>query len=760
MSRHKSLIITMLLAVVMPLSFVLATPQVAGEDVGRNILRIAREKKTGRKETPPAKTAQETTAATTQAVEDETTKTTTVVQAPPAAAITAVVSGDELLNILPANCLACLRINNLDTTLGAVDQYLTGVLPLPVSMAMLAKMQLGEMLGDPTLEGINSQGDFAVFVTVLPGNNVDADMMPAVTVGMLIPVTGPEFSRRVANSELPGTNYALIIPASPESTTAVRKQLLSSSFAAGLTAATVRESKTTPVWGYVNIARAVELFGPIAFAQLDQAKEMMAQASTQPGVSEANTKMAVAYLDFIKQYAAQLDSLSLNITPEPDTLQLSLKLAAKPDSELADLLVRDPSMRPGYRLAGFLNSPAAINFVAKTNKPLFTKLNAVMIDMFTQAMGDTLSPAQIQNWKAMMADSADNMGQEVAIAFSFAPGMPPVAIKEVIHVPDPKAALDQVNMGLQMANDMYKSMGLDATLAAEPEQLYKGVQIHALRFDMKAPPEATEEEKLMMESMFGSAFNGSGFNFNFKFAAAGSFMLVAGGPDVDRDLRQLIDQALSGTVPSPTGDIRAAMAAIPNADSTDFVASVNVVRLVSSIGAVMSALPIPGGQMIGQMFSGLDVPTESCLALAGKIDNGTATLQIALPKQHLLEIAAIGAKLQGTMTSGATGPGMSMGPGEGEDMEGVTMDFGNLDSPENTVTIKIMGVTDDATKDAIKDKLKTMTDGGHSMSLMKMGGVLTVELSPVKDVEAFARKIDFGTVTEVKDRTVTVQVNR
>ena len=754
MSRHKSLIITMLLTVVMPLSFVLATPQVGGGRVGRDILRIVREKKTGRKETPPAKTAQETKAVTTQAVEDETTKTTKVVQAPPAVAQTLAVSGDELLNVLPANCLACLRINNLDTTLAAVDQYLAGVLPLPVSMAMLAKMQLGEMLGDPTLEGINSQGDFAVFATVLPGNNGDADTMPAVSVGMLIPVTGPEFSRRVAGSELPGTNYALIMLDAMESITAARKHLLSSSFAAGLTAGTASESKTTPVWGYVNISKAVELFSPMAFAQLDQVKEMMAQAGTQPGVPEANTKMVVAYLDFIKQYATQLDSLSLNITPEPDTLQLSLKLAAKPNTELAGLLVRDPAMKPGYLLAGFLNSPSAINFVAKTNKPLFTKLNTVMIDMFTQAMGDTLTPAQIRNWEAMMTDSADNMGQEVAIAFSFAPAMPPIAIKEVIHVPDPKAALDQVNMGLQMANDMYKSMGLDATLAAEPEQLYKGVQIHALRFDMKAPPEATEEEKLMFESMFGSGFN-------FKFAAAGSFMLVAGGPDVDRDLRQLIDQALSGTVPSPIGDIRAAMIAIPNADSTDFVASVNAIRLLSGMGAMMSVMPIPGGQMMGQMFSGLDVPTKSCLALAGKIDNGAATLQIALPKQHLLEIAAIAAKLQGTMASGATGPGMLTGPGEGGDTEGFTMDFGNLDSPENSVTIKIMGIADDATQDAITDKLKTMTDGGgHSMSSMKMGGVLTVELSPVKDVEAFARKIDFGKVTGVEGKTVTVQVNK
>ncbi len=753
MPRHRSLMIALLLAVVMPLSSVLATAQVAGESVGRDIMRMAREKKTGRKETPPVKTVEETTAAATQAVEDETIKikTTAVVPTPPVAAITAAVSGDELLNVLPADCLACLRINSLDTTLGAVDQYLTGVLPQPIPVAMLAKMQLGQMLGDPTLEGINSQGDFAVFAMVLRGDNAGAGMMPEVVTGILIPVTGPEFSQRVAGSELPGTNYALIVPADPESTAAVRKQLLSSSFAAGLTAGTARESKTTPVWAYVNIAKAVELFGPMAFAQLDQAREMMAQASTQPGVSEANVKMAVAYFDFVKQYAVQLDSLSLNITPEPDTLELSVKLSAKPNSELAGLLVKDPSMKPGYQLAGFLNSPAAINFVAKTNKPLFTKLNTVFVDMFTQALGDTLTPDQIQNWKTMMADSADNMGQEVAISFSFAPAMPPIAIKEVIHMPDPKAALDQVNTGLQLANEMYKAMGLDATLATEPEELYKGVQIHALKFDMKAPPEAGEQEKQMFESMFSSGFN-------FKFAAAGSFMLVAGGPDVDRDLRQLIDQALSGTVPSPTGDIRAAMAAIPNASSTDFVASVNVVRLVSGVGGMISAMPIPGFQMAGQMFGKLDIPTKSCIALAGKVDEGSATLQIAIPKQHLLEIVAIAAKLQENMASGATGPGMSMGPGEGEDMEGFTMDFGNLDSPENTVTIKIMGIADDATKDAIKDKLKTMTDGGHSMSLMKMGGVLTVELSPVKDVEAFARKIDFGTVTEVKDRTVTVQV--
>jgi len=223
MSSHKSLIITMLLFVVVPLGLVLATPQVAGEDIGRNILRLAREKKTGRKETPPARTAQETRTAVREPVKDETTKTIKTTAAPPVAAVTGAVSGDELLNVLPAGCLVCLRINNLDTTLGAVDEYITGVWPQPVSLAMLAKMQLGQMLGDPTLEGVNLQGDLAVFVTALPGAAAATGALPEIVVGILVPVKGDRTAQNLAAGALPGTNYALIMPEPPETVGACRR---------------------------------------------------------------------------------------------------------------------------------------------------------------------------------------------------------------------------------------------------------------------------------------------------------------------------------------------------------------------------------------------------------------------------------------------------------------------------------------------------------------------------------------------------------
>ena len=44
------------------------------------------------------------------------------------------------------------------------------------------------------------------------------------------------------------------------------------------------------------------------------------------------------------------------------------------------------------------------------------------------------------------------------------------------------------------------------------------------------------------------------------------------------------------------------------------------------------------------------------------------------------------------------------------------------------------------------------------MTWSTVDDVLVVEMSPVKDVKALARKIKFGKVTEVKDKTITVQV--
>jgi hypothetical protein len=79
----------------------------------------------------------------------------------------------------------------------------------------------------------------------------------------------------------------------------------------------------------------------------------------------------------------------------------------------------------------------------------------------------------------------------------------------------------------------------------------------------------------------------------------------------------------------------------------------------------------------------------------------------------------------------------------------------------NTVTVEITGVTTDAERERVQEALKGMADGStHAMTYTSSGNQMTVNLSPVSDVQKFSQKINFGKVTEVKDRTVKVTFGR
>ena len=67
---------------------------------------------------------------------------------------------DALLDMIPSDALFCVRINQFNASLGKMDQYLAGASPLPVSLVMLANMQLAGILGDPMLTGIDKNGAF------------------------------------------------------------------------------------------------------------------------------------------------------------------------------------------------------------------------------------------------------------------------------------------------------------------------------------------------------------------------------------------------------------------------------------------------------------------------------------------------------------------------------------------------------------------------------------------------------------------------
>jgi len=114
-------------------------------------------------------------------------------------------------------------------------------------------------------------------------------------------------------------------------------------------------------------------------------------------------------------------------------------------------------------------------------------------------------------------------------------------------------------------------------------------------------------------------------------------------------IRKLCDE-LNAQEPKQMGaEIKQILALLPDADKADFVGTYNLMNLFK-MAAAFSPTPMPQ----------IDIPTKSNISFAGKVGKGTLTIDIALPKEHLAEIAAGAMMIQQQMMQ--TGIGASAGP--------------------------------------------------------------------------------------------------
>lgn len=89
-------------------------------------------------------------------------------------------------------------------------------------------------------------------------------------------------------------------------------------------------------------------------------------------------------------------------------------------------------------------------------------------------------------------------------------------------------------------------------------------------------------------------------------------------------------------------------------------------------------------------------------------------------------------------------------------------DWPPVAAPANGVVLHIAGVEDVDTRDAISEKLHELAaEGGNfNIATVHRGNLMTATVAPIGDVEAFSRKLDFGTVDSVKGRTITMTARK
>jgi len=224
-------------------------------------------------------------------------------------------ANNELLKMIPAKSLFCVRINNFDYTLNQVDQFLAGVSPMPMGVSMLVRMQLANLLGSPQLTGLNTNSGFAVFGTNV-GEPVQGNPAANMFVGILAPVTDyKQFIDGNTNCTEPDDkgiskitmngapvmlaakagNYALISWANVYDGLVTMAKTISAANPAGLNgtldAAEAKLAETEPIWAYGNVQQVNEAFGPMISAKFQEIQTMMkSMQANQPGVSNKISK--------------------------------------------------------------------------------------------------------------------------------------------------------------------------------------------------------------------------------------------------------------------------------------------------------------------------------------------------------------------------------------------------------------------------------------------------------------------------------------
>lgn len=592
---------------------------------------------------------------------------------------------DALMNILPQDCVACLRINSFNESLGKLDSYLAGASPVPMSLAMLVNMQLGAMVGDPMLTGIDMNGDFAAFVVMPPEGQQEP------LVGILVPVKNyTEFVTRnpnckknedgttvLASPNSPvsnllldpaGDTHALVFPESEKENFSTLQKALGNELkmAKRLSPSQAKEAASTPAWAFVDFAGIYEKYNEDALGML-QMFQGPAMAEAPAGIQDLMNIYFKLLPEILKEFGGGMDSLTISLSPEVSILNLDISLRAKESSKLADIFIENPNAADSYTMAGYLDNNNAVNGLAKTNMPSTKKMYDLMFEIMDKVQAEWPSEGD-SDFKSALEKTYEATGNEVAFSFSYTTGTPPFKFHEVVEIKDSKAMLDYMENSTGFVNSIYKSMGLPLDIKYEPNvSTYKESIISTWTIQVAA---SDDPNTLMMQKGIETVYGEEGFKYYFAQTTDKFYMSM--GPDGENALKTLIDQSDSA---SATGDIKVAMDALADTPYKDFICSVNIIKLWKGLGGMMQSM----GQQMGEnpaasIFSDLsDAETQSCLVAGGKMSDGSASVRLAVPKQHLIEIIAVGmqmqqkAMLQQSQMSSAASNMTSIGSTPGED---------------------------------------------------------------------------------------------
>ena len=254
----------------------------------------------------------------------------------------------DVLKVVPADSIFCLRIKTFEYTLTQIGQLLPSAGPLPMSIVLSGSVrtQFTRLLGDPQLPGVDMNGDFVVLaIPAAAGSNalpVGANLIPVSDYQAFLgnPNVAAPDAQGVSGITVDGSpsmvakqagNYALVGEAKDlDAIVALAGSMTSGTFKALAAAPGIADNEIVdaPVWFYMNWADMRQGF--------DQA---IAQVASDPDSAQqiqmAMMVAAMAGLDIQGIIQAPVDSATIGVTPSPDVLAVAARFTPVAGSALA-----------------------------------------------------------------------------------------------------------------------------------------------------------------------------------------------------------------------------------------------------------------------------------------------------------------------------------------------------------------------------------------------------------------------------------------
>jgi len=562
---------------------------------------------------------------------------------------------NELLKMIPEKSLFCVRVNNFDYTLNQMDQFLAGVSPMPMGISMLVRMQLANLLGSPQLTGLNTNGSFAVFGVTMPGETAQADEIPNVFVGILVPVTdykqfiegntncseGDEkgISKITMNGapialSVKSGNYALLSWATNYDKLVTMAKSISATETSGvssvLDATETKQAGTEAIWAYGNVQQVSETFGTLISAKIEEIKTIaQSMQAGQPGATPANIQNIMnMYSNILDVLMKEIKSVSIGITPKPDTLNITKTVSALPGTDMAKMFTADASSQRENTLLTYLQNGAVANFGAIINTPFWRMLNVKSIDIFAAMAGGSMSADNLKEMKTLATEIIDTVDGPIAYSVSSDPkNKPPFTVRYLIAVKDEKKFSQLIEKATDIMKssgimDFYKNMGMESTFSMKKDvDNYKGVSITSAKLTIKAPDTASPQTQ-MINSMYGEGFD-------YRWGMVNGLFACAVSSDVNSTIHELIDEVKSDSSKQIGSEMKTALSLLPGASKADFVLTFNVLRFFNMLTS-MVPIPIPP----------MEAQTKNNIVIAGNAADSKMVVNIVVPKQHLIEIMA------------------------------------------------------------------------------------------------------------------------